>query len=334
MFIRFMKAIILHFYSISIVKCIMRIKYNKCRLFKYQMIVLNIAILVIVFPRYLNAEDKLPIYVSILPQQYFVQQIGKDLVDVQVMVLPGASPETYEPRPNQMRSLGKAKIYFSVGVPFETVWLNKIAKMNPEMRIIATDDGIQKLFLEKEFCDGSAAHTTDKHYHAAKPSNGYIPDPHIWLSPPLVMMQARMIMLGLQQADPDRREIYAQNYRAFMLKLVDIDDQLRSLFTDIRAKHFMVLHPAWGYFAQAYGLTQIPVEIEGKSPKPTQLEKIIEYARQHDLTIILAQPQSLARYAEQVAKAINGQVIYADPLSPDWDKNLLEVAVKIKTALK
>jgi zinc transport system substrate-binding protein len=36
-----------------------------------------------------SAADKLPVFVSIVPQKYFVQQIGKDLVDTQVMVQPG-----------------------------------------------------------------------------------------------------------------------------------------------------------------------------------------------------------------------------------------------------
>ena len=48
------------------------------------------------------AADPISVFVSILPQRHFVQQIGKDLVSVQVMVQPGASPATYEPRPAQM----------------------------------------------------------------------------------------------------------------------------------------------------------------------------------------------------------------------------------------
>ena len=48
------------------------------------------------------ADNKLQVFVSIAPQKYFVQQIGKELVDVRVMVQPGADPHSYEPRPRQM----------------------------------------------------------------------------------------------------------------------------------------------------------------------------------------------------------------------------------------
>ena len=72
-----------------------------------------------------HAENKIIVFVSILPQQYFVQQIGNDLVDVRVMVGPGQNPATYEPTPQQMAALYKADIYFRIGVPFESAWLDK-----------------------------------------------------------------------------------------------------------------------------------------------------------------------------------------------------------------
>ena len=55
-----------------------------------------------------HADNKIIVFVSILPQQYFVQQIGNDLVDVRVMVGPGQNPATYEPTPQQMAALSKA----------------------------------------------------------------------------------------------------------------------------------------------------------------------------------------------------------------------------------
>jgi len=91
------------------------------------------------------AAEKLPVSVSILPQKYFVQKIGGDLVEVSVLVEPGASPETYEPKPKQMVTLAKAKIYFAIGVPFEKKWLPKIVSLNPNMLLVRTDTGIAKI---------------------------------------------------------------------------------------------------------------------------------------------------------------------------------------------
>ena len=96
----------------------------------------------------------------------------------------------------------------------------------------------------------------------------------------------------------------------------------------------MVFHPAWGYFARAYGLSQIPIELEGKEPKPAQLKKLIQEARDRNVKIIFLQPQFSARSAEQVAREIGGEVVTVDPLAFDWEANMKEVAAKFHKALR
>jgi zinc transport system substrate-binding protein len=97
---------------------------------------------------------------------------------------------------------------------------------------------------------------------------------------------------------------------------------------------FMVFHPAWGYFAAAYGLKQVPVEIEGKKPKPAQLKELIEHARQNGITVVFVQPQFSTQSAALVAREIGGRVAIADPLAEDWAANLRRVAEKFEAALK
>ena len=96
----------------------------------------------------------------------------------------------------------------------------------------------------------------------------------------------------------------------------------------------MVFHPAWGYFADTYGLKQIPVEIEGKNPKPAQLMALIEYANQNDIKVIFVQPQFSAKSAEVIARGIGGHVVVADPLAADWAANLRKVSREFKAALR
>ena len=86
--------------------------------------------------------------------------------------------------------------------------------------------------------------------------------------------------------------------------------------------------------AQAYGLKQIPIEIEGKKPKPAQLQKLIEHARERRIKVIFVQPQFSVKSAQTVAKAIGGQVVFADPLALNWEDNLRKLAAKFKAALR
>ena len=266
------------------------------------------------------ADDKLTVFVSIVPQKYFVQRIGQDLVDVRVMVKPGDSPATYEPKPNQMAALSKSKIYFSIGVPFEKAWLKKISSANPEMRLVPTDDGIEKIPM--------AAHQHEEQGHHDETvdhtDSGF--DPHIWTSPMLVMIQARNIMAALQQVDPAHRSIYMANYRSFVSELVDLDIDLMNTLAGQNSRKFMVFHPSWGYFAKAYGLEQMPIEVEGKEPKPAQLMALIDHAREHHIKFVFVQPQFSTKNAERIAAEIGGKIIVADPLAENWHKNLTKVA--------
>jgi len=288
-----------------------------------------------------NAAGKVAVFVSIVPQKYFVHQIGKNLVDIQVMVQPGASPASYEPKPRQMAAIAKTQIYFSIGVPFENVWLSKIASSNPNMMAVQTDQGIQKMPMAGHHHPaGEADHQeTDLQSENKDGKNGDrrdsgIRDPHIWLSPPLVIIQARTILAALQTVDPVHHSDYEANCTAFISEISKLDAEIRNIFSGEQGLQFMVFHPAWGYFADTYGLKQIPVEIEGKHPKPAQLKQLIEYANQNHIKVIFVQPQFSAKSAEVIARGIGGQVVFADPLAEDWSVNLRKVAREIKAALR
>jgi len=300
-----------------------------------------------------QAADRISVFVSIAPQRTFVQQIGKELVDVQVMVQPGADPHMYEPKPRQMVAISMAKLYFAAGIEFEKAKLEKITATNPNLKVIHTDSGVEKLAMaahrhhhddhaekhhegDRHIVDhdhkqgehkGEAVHGNDHQEHAGL-------DPHIWLSPPLVKIQARTILSALQEVDPAHRSIYEANFQDFSARIDQLDSDLKKTFAGKAGLQFMVFHPAWGYFAHAYGLHQVPVEIEGKDPKPAHLKELIWHARENGIRVIFVQPQFSTKSAELVAREIGGQVVFADPLAEDWFENLRDVAAKFKTALR
>jgi len=270
------------------------------------------------------------VFVSIAPQRYFVQKIGGTHVNVSVLVPPGADPHTYEPKPRQMVELSKSSLYFAVGVDFEKAWLKKIAATHPKMRIIHTEEGIAKIPMT-----GGQPHEEKKRTQGGRePHRAGAPDPHIWLAPALVKIQAGHIFKALTEADPKNHLQYAAGYSAFLKELDSLDAGLKALFVSSQGEWVMVFHPAWGYFADAYGLRQVPVEVEGKEIKAAQLQFLILRARERGVKVIFTQPQLSAKSAELVAREIGGQVIHADPLAENWDANLRAIAEKFRAALK
>ena len=270
------------------------------------------------------AIDKIDVVASISPQKYFIERIGGDLVDVTVMVKPGASPHSYEPTPRQMVVLSRSKIYFSIGVHFETVWLEKFVSVNPKLMVVKTDKGIEKIPIASHDYDG-----VDGKYDSDHNSN-YILDPHIWLSPPLVRVIIKNIFETFVRIDPDNKAVYESNYKKFDEEILELDHKVKSILQGGRKK-FMVFHPSFGYFAKSYGLTQIPVEIEGKEPKPRDLNRLINHALENKIRVIFVQPQFSSKSATTIADAIGGRVVYVDPLAYNWSENIIKIAGKFRS---
>lgn len=265
-----------------------------------------------------DSKGKIKVFVSILPQAYFVERVGGERVDVSVLVGPGQSPATYELQPKQMTGLAKARLYFRIGVPFENVWMTRISRANPEMRVIDTRRDIKLRSMRADFHSEAKQH----HHH----DTGGSKDPHIWLSLRLVKIQAQNICRALISEDPAHRAYYEDNLRAFQHDLNRLDVEIKNILKDSKRRRFMVFHPAWGYFACDYGLEQIPVEIEGKEPSARALTDLIKRAKQEGIRVIFVQAQFSTKNAGTVARAIGGRIVQFDPLAKDYLKNMRKVA--------
>ena len=253
----------------------------------------------------------LRVYVTIEPQRYFVNRIAGDLAQVSVLVPPGSEPHSFEPKPRQMAELARTGLYFSIGLETEDIWLKRIRAANPQLKVVATDRGIKKMAMGVQ--PGHAGH---------RQAAGA--DPHVWLAPRLVKIQAANITAGLIAADPAHAAVYRANLKRFTAELSALDKQLAVILK--KRPSFMTFHPAWGYFAQAYGLKQLVVEIEGKEPKPAQLKRLIAAARLERVGVVLIEPQFSDRSARIVAGEVGAQIMSADDLSADWAANLVRVA--------
>ncbi|MBE0586089.1 MAG: zinc ABC transporter substrate-binding protein [Desulfofustis sp.] len=294
-----------------------------------------------ILPATASALDRPLVFVSIAPQKQFVQQIGGELLAVEVLVPAGASPHTYEPKPSQMKALATASAYFAVGVDFETVWLKRISGVNPAMRIVHTDAGIDKLAMGEHHHDEQHQEPDHAHRHAdpdpgdhdEQPGAAGL-DPHIWLAPSLVKVQAARMADALSELFPQQAHTFQRNLSTFIAQIDALDRDLRTTLAGRQGLQFMAFHPSWGYFAHEYGLKQVAVEVDGKNPKPAHLAALIEQARVSGIRVVFAQPQFSSKGADLIAREIDGEVILIDPLAEDWLSNMREVAERLKDAVR
>jgi len=267
-----------------------------------------------------GAAPTLRVFVSIPPQVYFLKTIGGARVSVQTMVPPGVEPATYDPTPRQIADLSNSQLYFAIGLPFEKTLIPKIKSTMPAVTVVDTQAGVPlRSFAQNTSGSAAAEQGTD---------------PHIWLAPELVKIQGATIERALVAADPAGGAVYKAG-------LAKLDAQMDSLHAEIAAslsgekgKSFLVFHPAFGYFADEFGLKQVSIEVEGKAPGPKQLANLIAEAKRLKVKTVFVEPQFDQSRAKVVADSIGARVVVINPLAEDYVKNLTEVAREIRTALE
>ncbi len=260
----------------------------------------------------------LTVAVSILPQKRFVEKLAGEEVRVLVMVGPGQSPATYEPTPKQMTALAGVELYFSTGLPFERIWLPRIQQACDGLQIVDPTRDIPRRVM------------TSHHGHDHEGER----DPHFWTNPRLVAHSLPALAEALAAANPASADLYRANADAFATELEALHQELAELLAPAEGRAFLVFHPSWGYFADAYGLRQLPIEIEGKTPGARSLAETIERARENGVKAIFVQRQFAGGAARAVADALDAELIPVDPLSEDYCDNLRLTARAFAEALR
>ncbi|MEW5994074.1 MAG: zinc ABC transporter substrate-binding protein [Candidatus Zixiibacteriota bacterium] len=254
-----------------------------------------------------DQSPRLTVFVSILPQAYFVERIGGLNVRVEILVGPGQTPETYEPTPRQLTALAEADVLFTIGMPFEKRLADRIRRAFPDTRVVAAQDD-----------------------HSSADANV---DPHTWLSPILAGRQAKRVCEELCRLDTANTALYRKNLSDLQRELDSLDTVIRNLLESVKGKAFYVSHPAFGHFAEVYGLTQVAVEADGKEPSAQQLSRLIRQAKDDGVTMIFVQPQHSPKAARALAEAIGAEIVPLDPLARDYLNNLRHIAEQIGKTL-
>ena len=259
-------------------------------------------------------NEKPVIVVTIEPQRYFTEAIAGDKFDVISIVPKGSSPETYDPTPQQLVSLGDSKAYLRIGyIGFEQVWMDRLIDNTPHIQIFDTSKDIDLILGE--------AHDHGDHQHA-----GGV-EPHIWNSTNNALIIARNTYKALCQLDKENEAYYLNRYDSLCQRIMHTDSIIRkTLQQPGTAQSFMIYHPALSYFARDYGLQQISIEEGGKEPSPAHLKDLVDLCRQEDVRIIFIQPEFDRRNAEIIARETGTGIVPINPLSYNWEAEMLAVA--------
>ena len=252
---------------------------------------------------------KMDVLVSIAPTRYLVDRISGGEVKTEILVPTGASPHSYEPTAKQILDATSAKIWFRIGEGFETSALKVMPK---EMVVVDLRENLPLLLMP---CKNNCC----KSYY----------DPHIWLSPRLLKMEASVIETALSNAFPAHSSLFKENLASLLNDLDKLDQEIFTHFQSHPLSSILVAHPSFGYFCHDYHINQFSIEADGKEPTPLYLSSLLNEAKKNQIDLVVISPQYDRKGALLLAKELKAEIVSLDP----YKENVLENLKAITHAL-
>jgi zinc transport system substrate-binding protein len=256
-----------------------------------------------------NSNGKIGVVVSIGPEVQWVNAVGGDKVNVTLMVPPDDDPHTYEPLPGQLKQVSNAKMYAEIGSPleFETNYMGKIEAANPNLLIVNCSQGITLM-------PNTAENESDTM------------DPHDWVDPKDAEVMVNNIYLGLVKVDPSDQAYFEKNRDNYEAQLETLDNYTAQTLKDKKGTDILIFHPAFGYYAKDYNLTQIAVMINDEEPSPQRIALLLNTAKADNITVMYNEPQYDPSYMQSIASQVNGKVLTVNDLDENYLQNMRNVA--------
>ena len=257
-------------------------------------------------------SDKLTVAVTIVPQATFAEAVCGDRVEIITLVPPGYSPENYEPVARLMEKFEDADIYFSIGVPAEEARILPAAPK--DLKIVALDKAVASVYAPRYFEENE-------------------PDHHIWLSPKRAALMVRTMAEEMAKLDPEYADYYTERAEAYIKELEETDTRIIVILSGLQKRKFVAYHPAFGYFADDYGLEMLALEEEGKEASLKHTQEMIDLAKAEGLKVIFYQEEIDVSRSQAYAEEIGGRAVMLSPLAADYIDNLIYMAEQIAASM-
>lgn len=222
---------------------------------------------------------KIGVVTSISTFNSFVEAVGGSRVTVQSLVPIGASPETYQPTPENVGTLARAQLLVENGAGLES-WLDRTIRnaASPSLRIVIGTDGL-----------------------TVKNQN-----PHLWMDPQYAKNYVRKIRDELIRIDPAHGDEYRKNAAQYSAKLDDLTKNISRRYSRVPAhrRYMIVFHNAWQYYNDRFGITTLGFieQNPGEDPNPAQIGRLIDLAKLHQVHAIFSEPEYSPKLAQQIAR--------------------------------
>lgn len=242
-----------------------------------------------------------------------VKEVGGDRVSVTTIVGPNADTHVYEPKPQDAAVLGDAQAFFVNGLGFEG-WLERLVEATAfKGKVVTVSDGVHAHEMAEEDAHEEGEH--EGHDHEGT-------DPHAWQSLGNGLIYVSNIKAALCELDADGCATYTANAEAYSAQISALDAEVKAAIAAVPEAERKVIttHDAFGYFAEAYGVTfMAPEGISTDSEaSAADVARLIDQVKQAGVKALFIENMSDPRLVEQIAAETGaklGGALYADALS-------------------
>ncbi len=227
----------------------------------------------------------------------FVEGVGRDRVRVQNLVPVGASPENYQPAPQDIAALSRAQLIVENGGGIDK-WLERtIENAGAETKhVLVLSDGLPKI---------------DE-------------NPHHWMDPVQARMYVAKVRDELVSIDPQHKAEYERNAKAYDGELAALQEWIGKQIATIPASHraMIIFHNAFDYYNRRFGIQTIGViELSpGQDPNPAYIGQLVDLAKAHGVRAVFAEPEYSPKLAATLAKSAGIETVtnlYDDSIGED-----------------
>lgn len=283
-----------------------------------------------------NTSDKLQIYTTIYPLQYFTERIGGDYVSTKNLVPPGADAHNVEITTKTMIDVteGDAFIYTGTGVEgFADAIIESLEK--EDVPIVNSTEKVSFIGAVETHEHNENAHeehvdedhseeTAEEHEEDEGHEHTSDKDPHVWLDPIRAIVMAENIKNALVEIKPEQKQVFEDNFSSLKTELEDLDNEFKSMVASSKTKTFVVSHSAYGYWQDVYGLKQIGISGLSPTNEPSQkqLSAIIDLVQENDLKYVFFEQNLQNKVAEVVKNETGTESLTLHNLEAITDENI------------
>lgn len=251
-----------------------------------------------------DIDEKIKVSASTYPMYYIANEIGKDNIDLNILIPIGVDPHEYELSLKQTKELENTELLLYNGSGLESFGEKIDNNMKEKNKVVINASKYVELL------DIEDSHEEEDHNeHGDK-------DPHIWLNPINVEKIAKELKEELKILDEKNSNIYEENYLELSRKLENLDQKYKDELESRKSDTILVSHLAFGYLANRYGLEQIAVTgiSPHAEPSPKSISKLIDLTKEKNIKYIFFEVLSSPKSVEMVAKEADLEVLTLNPL--------------------